>query len=168
MKTMRSRKKPVSEKTNARAYISRRKDEDGFSLIETVIAMVVLSIALLGVVSVFAYSIKFNTGNNVRSQALAVLQQKAEQIRAAKFTPLVTDPTLIGGVKPVETLTAADNATYRVEVTVDDDPFTDGLQVDSSKTIKEITIVVRLQQNIRDNWVFSIPTSIVIRRVKGN
>src|SRR5580765_2538154 len=73
--------------------------ESGFTLIEVAVAMVIILVALLGVVFTFTYAIMYNMGNNSRSQALAVLQQEVEQMRAQKFTPYETDPAITGGVK---------------------------------------------------------------------
>src|SRR5215213_8520026 len=57
----------------------------GFTLIEVVIALIIIMIALLGVFSVFTYAITYNAGNKARAQALAILQQEVERYRAAKF-----------------------------------------------------------------------------------
>jgi len=66
-------------------------NEAGFTLVETVIALVILLIAVLGVFGAFTYAIRFNTGNSARSQALSVLQREVESLRSAKFTPTITD-----------------------------------------------------------------------------
>ena len=68
----------------------------------------------------------------------------------AKFTPTIIDSTpanidLTGGVKAGRTVTAIDGATYLVETTVDDDPFTLGTQIDATKSMKEITLKVTPQ-----------------------
>src|SRR5687768_9790200 len=100
--------------------------ESGFSLIEVVIALVVLMISVMGVFAAFTYATVYNSGNNKRSQALSVMQREVEGLRSVKFnpSPQVVDPSLAGGVKATRTVTAADNASYSVDVTVDDDPFT--------------------------------------------
>ena len=51
-------------------------------------------------------------------------------MRSAKFTPLVTDQTLTGGTKTPKTVTTGDGTKFKVETTVDDDPSTDGIQID--------------------------------------
>lgn len=141
--------------------------EAGFSLIEAVMSTMILLITLLGVVSVFTYSIAYNTGNNKRSQALSVLQKEVELIRSAKFTPVITDDTLTGGEKAAKNSTAADGSNYKVEITVDDDPFTDGIQIDATKTIKEVTITISPAHQV-SGWQTAIPASVVMRRVRGN
>jgi Tfp pilus assembly protein PilV len=142
--------------------------ESGFSIIEAVIAIIILTIALLGIAAVFAYATTRNTGNNTRSQALAVLQQEVENIRALKFTPKYVDNDLKGGTKPVKTVTVPNNGTYSVAIKVDDDPSTpNSVQVDSASDLKEVTIEVT-QPNQSEKWVSASPAVAVFRRVRAN
>jgi prepilin-type N-terminal cleavage/methylation domain-containing protein len=156
-------------------------NEAGFTLIETVIALVILLIAVLGVFGAFTYAVRFNTGNSARSQALSVLQREVESLRSAKFTPTITDSTpanidLTGGVKTRRTV-IADNgtgATYSVDTTIDDDPFTAGVQTNAATTMKEITITVTPQGvdtvngNANSSFVTAFPTRAIFRRVRSN
>ena len=143
--------------------------EGGFSLIEAVIALLVLMIAVLGVFGAFTYSTVYNSGNNKRSQALSVMQQEVEVLRSLKFNPLpaVVDPDLAGGVKPTKIVTAADNARYAVDISVDDDPFTAGVQTDAAKAIKEIMVTVTPIRGT-DTWVNANATRTIFRRVCSN
>ena len=99
-------------------------------------------IALLGVFYTFSFAIGYNSSNSQRSEALAVLQQEIETLETAKFTPTVIDQALIGGEKTPKLITTLNGSSFLVEIKVDDDPFTNGLQVDNTKTLKEITIRV--------------------------
>lgn len=143
------------------------KNEDGFSLIEAVVASVILLVVLLGVSSVFTYSVIYNTGNNNRSQALSVLQREIELVRSYKFTPTITDSELVGGAKAPKYVTSADGTSYKVEVTIDDDPATAGVQVDSTKTLKEITILITPTNQVA-SWQTAVASNAVMRRVRGN
>lgn len=151
----------------------KRKDfrkidnQSGFSLIEAIMAIVILLIALLGVFSVFTYTIVYNTGNNTRSQSLSVLQREIELIRSAKFTPAGTDSSMSGGEKAAKNITAGDGSSYKVQVVIDDDPLTDGIQIDSTKSLKEITITVTPTAKVA-NWQTAVSTGVVMRRVRGN
>ncbi len=49
-----------------------KRGESGFTLIEMVIALVILFIVVMGVFSTFVYATKFNRGNSQRSQAVSV------------------------------------------------------------------------------------------------
>lgn len=172
-----------------------KKGSAGFSLIEVVIALVILMIALLGVAAVFGYTIVYNAGNKSRAQALTVLQEEVERYRAAKFnagsapdnyTPGDPDDgrrDITGGIKGQRTVTADNGYVFLVDVTVDDDPFaanTTGPQEEDEGyecttpqgdvvdcTIKEITISVTLAAP-SPGWQVAVPATVVLRRVRGN
>lgn len=141
--------------------------EKGFSLIEVVVAMVVFLIAMLGIFVAFTFAVSYNAGNTSRAQALAVLQQQVENIRAAKFTPVVTDTILAGGVKATQNVTTSDGLKFIVDVTVDDDPFTAGVQASTAATLKEISVTVALDRPT-PGWQTSVPATVVLRRVMAN
>jgi prepilin-type N-terminal cleavage/methylation domain-containing protein len=149
------------------AITARRRRAAGFTLIEALVAMVVFLIAILGVFTAFTFAINYNAGNNSRAQALAVLQQKTEQLRSAKFTPTVTDSVLTGGEKAVQIVTSPNGDRFRINVTVDDDPFTSGVQIDTTKFFKEIQVSVTLDRPT-PGWQTAVPATIILRRVRGN
>lgn len=151
-------------------FIFKRKNrqtEDGFSLVEVTVAMVVFLIALLGVFISFTFAVNYNAGNSSRAQALALLQQRVEQMRSAKFTPTLTDSSLTGGVKSPEIVIAPDNNAYKIQITVDDDPLTSGVQTDSTKLFKEVRVTVTLERPT-PGWQTSVPATVILRRVRGN
>lgn len=145
----------------------KKKLQNGFSLVEVVAAMVVLLIVLLGVFTVFTYSVNYNVGNSSRAQALTVLQQEVELLRSAKFTLTFIDASLVGGIKPPTTAVAANGNRFRVQTVVDDEPFTAGVQTDTTKTLKEISVTVTLE-NSTPGWQTSVPAMVVLRRVRAN
>lgn len=162
-----TRKIPTHYKKSVFTAFSNKSSEDGFSLVEVIAAMVVLLIALLGVFTVFTYSVNYNAGNNSRAQALSVLQQETELLRSAKFTPFITDDALTGGVKPLKFVASADESRFNVQIVVDDDPFTAGIQTDFTKTLKEITVTVRLESPT-PGWQTAVPATTILRRVRAN
>lgn len=141
--------------------------ERGFSLVEVVIAIVVFLVVMLGIFVAFTFAVSYNAGNNSRAQALAVLQQEVENMRAAKFTPIVTDAALSGGVKATKNVTSADGLKFIVNVSVDDDPFTAGIQTNAAATLKEISVTVALDRPT-PGWQTSVPATVVLRRVMAN
>ena len=163
--------KLIIDSRNNRFSETKETNESGFTLIEAMIAMVILTICLLSVVTIFAYAVRSNTGNNTRSQAIAVLQREVEQLRSAKFTPSVngTDELLKGGTKPLKTVPAADESSYQVQIVVDNFPFNDGIpnNDESTTTLKEITVTVT-PQIASSTWVTAVQTRAVFRRVRGN
>ena len=107
----------------------------GFTLIEVVIALLIIMISVLGVFSVFAYAITYNAGNKARAQALAILQQEVERYRAAKFNGIPEtdnftpgDPDdgrrdITGGRKADRVVTASSGLSFTVRVSVDNAPY---------------------------------------------
>lgn len=166
---------------NNPVFTEKLNREEGFSLVEATVAMVILLVALLGVFVTFTYAVNYNAGNNSRAQALAVLQQEVELIRSAKFSPTWTDnyaPSspdnggrdITGGKKAQRIVTLANENRFRVDVTVDDDPSTtDVVDVDTTntKTLKEITVKVTLDSPT-PGWQTSVPATVVLRRVRSN
>ena len=148
--------------------LHKQQNENGFSLVEVIIAMVILMIVLLGVYTTFTYAVSYNAGNKSRSEALAVLQQEVEQLRSKKFTPQITDTDLLGGTKSPKIVTLTNGHRFKVQVKVDDDPSTpDSIQIDSTKTIKEITVTVTLD-NPTPGWQTALPATVVLRRARAN
>lgn len=154
---------------------SPRTTEYGMSLVETTIALVIIMVALLGVVHSFTYAVTYNAGNAVRAEGLAILQREVETMRAAKWTSSGTAPEVVSTgptCDPVVTTTPSSNGgTFRIERTIDDDPFTDGCQkIDdpiNPPQLKEITLTVRLAAP-SPGWQFAVPATVVFRRTRGN
>lgn len=144
-----------------------RSSESGFSLIETSIAMVIILVGMLAVSEAFTFAVIYNAGNATRTQALAILQQETELLRSKKFSPAAADAELTGGLKPVKTVITPNGGNFSVSDVIDDDPFTDGVQIDPTTTIKEITVTVQLQSP-SPGWQTAIPATVVMRRTRGN
>src|SRR4026207_1103456 len=71
---------------NTKVENQNRKNERGFTLIETSISMVVMMVAGLAVSSLFVFSTQNNVGGNERALAMAVAQQQMEQLRSESFS----------------------------------------------------------------------------------
>ena len=152
--------------------------EAGFSLIEVVIALLIVMIGLLSVAAVFTFAINQNAGNKSRSQALTILQAKAEEIRSAKFNGSTTDAILLGGDRPQDIVTAENGNTFLVDISVDNDPLIAGTQDEDWAcespqevvipcTLKEITVTVSFAAPT-PGWQTAVPSVVRIRRVRGN
>lgn len=148
--------------------VPRSDGDAGFSLVEVAVALVILMIAMLGVVMAFGYAIRYNAGNYTRAQSLAIIKRESERIRSAKFTPSGTDPDLAGGVHADTVAQLADGSRFLITTTVDNDPYTGGVQDESVATsYKEITITARPEQ-AGATWRTAPSATVVLRRVKGN
>ena len=118
--------------------IKTHKDERGFTLIETCIAMVVLLIVVCGVLPLGIYALKYNSAAAIRAGALMAAQRKLEQIRADSFNSCISSSEVV-------TVGPTDSQTYTVDVTV----------TDVTTTLKNITITVTPQGRSTSGGVYS-------------
>lgn len=70
-----------------------KSSEEGFSLVETMVALVIMLIIGLACTSLFVYSINNNTSTNNRAGALAVAQMASEKMRSASYSSLAAGTT---------------------------------------------------------------------------
>lgn len=123
-------------KPAAGAKPGRDETECGFTLIETVLALVIMMIVMLGAASVFAFAISNNTNGADRAQTLAVAQQRLETLRNLQFSETATDQDLTEGQ---HTLTVnrgqggVGGRAYKIDWDVVDNP---------TKNLKTITVKV--------------------------
>ena len=110
------------------------RGEEGFSLIETTIAMLLMLIVALGSASLFSFSIYNNSGGSDRAVSLAIAQQAMEALRGATFNGTTTDARLNAGTT-TQNGVIRDGRSFTVTRTV----------VDTSTTLKTITVTVRSQ-----------------------
>jgi Tfp pilus assembly protein PilV len=127
-----------SKSSNRSPRASRRTrravQQQGFTIIETCIAMVILMVAALASASLFVYSIQNNSGASDRELAMAVAQQEMERLRNVAFTDASLNATATAGV--TSTVTSASRK-YTVVKTI-----TNSNTVNGAPTIKTITIQV--------------------------
>jgi prepilin-type N-terminal cleavage/methylation domain-containing protein len=154
---------------------TRTARERGFTLIEVIVAASLLIILCVGTIMVFSQAIKLNRGNDIRMQALTVLQKQVENYRALKYQPVNPDPLLAGHtLTTVATAVPSANGTlFDVTVSIDNDPYTDGIQTATSApavpeadcTFKEITIEAT-PHNPQSGWLADLKTRVSFRRVR--
>lgn len=72
--------------TNPQSRKNGVSGEQGFTLIETTISLIVMMVLALAVVSLFILAIKYNAGANDRAIALAIAQQRMERLRKTRFS----------------------------------------------------------------------------------
>ena len=114
---------------------ARSSTEQGFTLIETTVAMLIMMIAGLGVVSLFVYSIGYNSGGNDRAVAISIAQQQIEQLRSAQFTDSILNVSAASVLTPD---TVSNGRSYRVTRTVTGS----NNDIGGNPTLKTITIRV--------------------------
>lgn len=62
------------------------KNQQGFTLIETCIALMILAVAALGAASLFLYAARYNSGANERALAVAAAQTQVEQLMRVNYS----------------------------------------------------------------------------------
>lgn len=85
----------------------RMNNKNGFTLIETTVAMLVMMVVGLGATSLFLYSVRYNSGASQRSIAMAVAQQRLEVLRGVDYD----DPGISFGVHAPQTVVIAPSTT---------------------------------------------------------
>jgi type II secretory pathway pseudopilin PulG len=154
---------------------SKQNANGGFTIIEVIVAGSILIILSLGVMGVFIQSIKLNRGNDIRMQALTVMQKQVEFYRSLKYQPVAPDPLLNGHVQTTTStaVPSANGTLFDVAVTIDNDPYTNGVQTATSSPavpeanckFKEITIQVT-PHNAQEGWLQNLKTTVSFRRVR--
>ncbi len=125
----------ISVRQGGETAAANSAGERGFTLIETMLALVILMVAGLGIVSLFTYSIRYNSGGNDRAVAISLAQQQMEQFRAVTFT----DTTLtVSGPTVLLPDTISNGRVYRLTKTVAGSNY----DVSGNPTLKTITIQV--------------------------
>jgi Tfp pilus assembly protein PilV len=127
----------TGESSNGRrgAGPARARRAGGFTLLEVVIALLVLMVIGLGATSLFLYSIRNNAVAAARSQALAVAQRQMEQFQSVAFDDTLLNTTSAAGTTPV-TVTAGESK-FQVSrvVTAQDSVTVNGVTRDTTKII---------------------------------
>lgn len=126
-----------------------KRGQQGFTLVETSIAMVVMMVGALGIASLFVFSTQNNIGGAERALGMAVAQQQLEQIRSVSYE----DTTLEAGT--VTSTVQSGGRNYNVQRTVAQETNADN----SPKQLKRITITVTPQAG-GPNWL-STPVVLV-------
>jgi len=126
------------------------RNEQGFTLLETAIALIVMMVLTLATGSLFVYAVKYNSGSGDRSAALAIAQQRIERMRRTPY-----DDALLSTALTTETVINAGRS-YTVVTTVCWDSTCGG-----SATLKVITVSVA---PISANQWANTPATIITRR----
>ncbi|HEY6232734.1 MAG TPA: prepilin-type N-terminal cleavage/methylation domain-containing protein [Pyrinomonadaceae bacterium] len=126
-------------------------EDGGFTLLEAVIAMLLMTVIALGSASLFSYSIYNNSGASDRATSIAIAQEALELLRSAQFNATTTDATLAGGTTS-QTGIIRGGRVFDLTKTIDDDPATAGVQTSAASNFKSITVTVVPQLTGR-GWV---------------
>ena len=140
---------PQSECSKMKAHCSK---EQGFTLIETAVSLVIMMIIGLGAASLFAYATMANSSATDRELAMAVAQKRMEWLRNMPFS--VTTRNLAysypnGGLGATTGTTETETSSgrsYRVVTIIENTSVVPAGQLDAGQpTVKTITIRVTPQ-----------------------
>lgn len=151
----------------------------GFTIPEVIVAGTLMIILCVGTLSVFSYVVRINRGNNLRMQALSVLQAKVEYYRALKFVPgIVDDPTdlpnhrpadLYAGTHTLSPITTPDGRVFTITAIVTNTGHLPTDVVDESHCVfKTIVITAVPQVAESEAWLQNLNTAVTIQRVRSN
>ena len=148
-----------SRPIQVRVDCSGRIGESGFTLLEAIIALLLMLIVALGSASLFSFSIYNNSGGSDRATSLAIAQQALESLRSAQFNATTTDASLAGATT-VETV-AVEGRTFRLTTAIDDVPATTVPDVDPNTNLKGITVTV-VPLSIARGWAFGAGGTVTL------
>jgi Tfp pilus assembly protein PilV len=93
-------------------------NQDGISILEVLIAMIILSMALLLLLNMAMVALDGNDWSNKTTVATQLLQEKLEQLRTAANTGLTGGSDTVGGVVRTWTVTTPGSYLRQVDVQV--------------------------------------------------
>lgn len=135
---------------SSKAVKAAENGDRGFTMVEAIIALLLMMIVALGAASLFSFSIYHNSGGVDRASSLAIAQQALETLRVAEFSSVSTSALLNGGTV-VQNGIVRDQRTFRLTRIIDDDPSTLAVDVNPATNLKQIRVEVR-PQNIGFGW----------------
>lgn len=139
--------------------------QSGFTLIEVIVASVILSIVVVGTFAAYTHAVRVNTGNNLRAQALTVLQAEVEFYRGLRFVPVGSSTALNEGDYPdIRKPISADGRKFVVSVKIVNLPAGTS---DADCRFKEITISA-VPDIPETGWLANLGTSLTVQRVRSN
>jgi type II secretory pathway pseudopilin PulG len=136
------------------------------------VSAVIMIILAVGTMSVFAYVIRLNRGENLREQALSVMQKQIEHYRSLKFVPNasgLTSSELNACTRTQVTFGgpfySADGRQFNLFVTITNLP--EGT-TDATTNLKEITVEAVPTLPEADGWLQNLDTTVTFQRVRAN
>lgn len=150
----------------------KRQSQKGFSLVEVLIASMIMIALCVAALSAFSYASSVNRGNNLRSQSLSALQEEIERLRGLQFKRSGQNPVapeLYAGTYDKGVKNSADGESdYRVTVIITNlpNPPSTTAPDENTVTIKQVTVKAELLGN-EEKW-FGGETSISMIRVRAN
>lgn len=143
--------------------------EDGFTLVEVILAGTLMIILCVGILMVFSNVVQRNRGENLRMQALSVLQKDVEFYRSLKFVPVGSDTALNGGSYPnVRTRTSEDGRVFVISATIANLSFDGPPPGNESTCVYKEIVISAVPQIAESGWLSNLKTNVTITRTRTN
>jgi len=154
---------------------SKKESSSGFTIPEVIVAGTIMIVLCVGTLSVFSYVVKINRGNNLRTQALSVLQTEVEYYRSLKFVPGLETTAdlpnhrnlnLYAGSHPLSSITTPDGRVFDITATV-----VNSLPAGADEAhcqFKTITITAIPHVPETQAWLRNLGTNATIQRARSN
>lgn len=140
---------------------------NGFTIPEVIVAGIIMIILCVGTLTAFTFAVRVNRGNNLRMQALSVLQLEVEYYRSLRYTPAAPDPGLNEGTYTnVRQRTAADNRVFNITVVIAN--TSPASATNATATFKQITITATPVVAENEGWLQNLNTNVTLQRVRSN
>lgn len=149
------------------------ESQKGFTIPEVIVAGTIMIILAVGTLTVFTTAVRYNRGNNLRMQALAVLQAEVEYYRSLKFVPGLETTADLDRHRSLEIRegahsrpprTSADGRIFNITVVVENLPAGN----EATNTYKQITITATPQVAENEGWLQNLRTFVTLQRVRSN
>jgi Tfp pilus assembly protein PilV len=131
---------------------ARRSNEQGFTLIETSVSLVIMMVIGLGAASLFAYATMANSGATDRELAMAVAQKRMEWLRSIPFSVTTRNAGYsypnggLGATNGTTETEMSSGRAYTVVTIIENTRVVPAGQLDAGQpTVKTITIRVTPQ-----------------------
>ena len=127
------------------------RNQDGLSLIELMVSIVIITTSLSGVIAMFPYIIQKNVRIQMQSQAVNLTNNEWERLRALSYYDKELDA--LGGIDGMSTIKPVDNFLMRVTIKYVD-PKTGKVpnkypqDISEDTGLKEITVSVKRKDNV--------------------
>ena len=157
--------------------IRNKGPASGFTIPEVLIAGTIMIVICVGTLTVFSYVVKINRGNNLRMQALSVLQAKVEYYRSLKFVPGLKTAAdlpnhrladLYAGTHTLTPITTPDNRQFQITAVVTNAVPSNGPNDEANCEFKTIVITAIPVVAENEGWLQNLHTDVTIQRVRSN
>jgi len=141
----------------------KSKNQFGFTLVEVLLAVVILAIMSIGILGMFEFSTKVIAESKARIGAITTANEISEMAHNLSYNDVGTVGGLVSGIIPQTDTTKLNNINYTISVSVDyfDDPFDGTVEEETDEfgnDYKKVRIAVSWHGHFGVREVVSVTT----------